>query len=302
MIDIQTMQDASEVIHYDNPEIPYAVQERLLSHYTGMRALCHWHEEIECIYVFEGKMGFDINGRKIMLQTGDSLIINSHQLHFGYDWNREECEFTVILFHPSILNSNLHTYQKMVSPIISSSAEPYWYFGSKHPGTPEISDILQKIYSLRHQIEQPEYLILGLFHCLWHNIYSYSDHTLYRQTVTEEPDIHLQKQMVSYIHRHYTEEIKLEDIAASSNISRSKCCKIFQKYLQQSPMAFLNAYRMAISCNLLKDTSYSIMQIALSCGYNHPSYFSKIFTKKFGCTPNQYRKNYAKKLEEYHTL
>ena len=70
----------------------------------------------------------------------------------------------------------------------------------------------------------------------------------------------------------------MEDIAAAANISRSKCCKIFQQYLQQSPVAFLNAYRMEISCNLLRNTSYSITEIALSCGYNHLSYFSKMFS------------------------
>lgn len=296
------MQDASEMIHYDTREIPYAIQERRLSQFTDMRALCHWHEDIECIYVFQGKMNYDINGRKVLLQAGDSIVVNSHQLHFGYDHNQEECEFAVILFHPSILDSNLHTYQKMVSPIINSSAEPYWHFSKNHAGTLEMSKLLQKIFSLRREKEHSEYLLLGLIHCLWHAIFSYSDHSLYKHAVSEHPDVHLQKQMVSYIHQHYSENIELEDIASSGNISRSKCCKIFQKYLQQSPVAFLNAYRMEISCNLLKDTSFSITQIAISCGYNHPSYFSKMFLRKYGCTPNQYRKTYGNILEENHAI
>ena len=88
------------------------------------------------------------------------------------------------------------------------------------------------------------------------------------------------------------DNIDLEDIAAAGNISRSKCCQIFKKYMQQSPVAYLNAYRMELSCNLLKTTSYSITSIATSCGYNHLSYFSKIFLKKFGCTPMEYRKKF----------
>ena len=258
-----------------------------------MRALCHWHQEIECIYVFQGRMNYDVNGKKILLQAGDSIVVNSHQLHFGYDYKQEECEFAVILFHPSILDSNIHTYQKMVSPIINSSAEPYWHFSQNHSGILEITRLLQQIFALRGDRKHSEYLLLGLIHCLWHTIFRYSDHSLYKHAVLEHPDIHLQKQMVSYIHQHYSENIELEDIASSGNISRSKCCKIFQKYLQQSPVAFLNAYRIEISCNLLKDTSFSITQIAISCGYNHPSYFSKMFMRKYGCTPNQYRKTYG---------
>ncbi|MCI8338088.1 MAG: AraC family transcriptional regulator [Lachnospiraceae bacterium] len=293
MIDLEIMQDASEMIHYDTQEIPYAIQERCLSQFTDMRALCHWHEEIECIHVFQGKMNYDVNGKKILLQAGDSIVVNSHQLHFGYDYKQEECEFAVILFHPSILDSNLHTYQKMVSPIINSSAEPYWHFSQNHSGILEITRLLQQIFALRGDRKHSEYLLLGLIHCLWHTIFRYSDHSLYKHAVLEHPDVHLQKQMVSYVHQHYSENIELEDIASSGNISRSKCCKIFQKYLQQSPVAFLNAYRMEISCNLLKDTSFSITQIAISCGYNHPSYFSKMFMRKYGCTPNQYRKAYG---------
>lgn len=289
MIDIEIMQDASEIIHYDTQEIPYAIQARRLSQFTDMRALCHWHEDIECIYVFEGRMNYDINGRKVLLETGDSIVVNSHQLHFGYDCEQQECVFAVILFHPDILNSNLHVYQKMVSPIITSSAEPYWHFRKGHADSLEIARLLQQIFSLREDANHSQYLLLGLFHCLWHNIYCYSDHALYKHTVSEHPDIRLQKQMVSYVHQHYSENIELEDIASSSNISRSKCCKIFQKYLRQSPVSFLNAYRMEIAGNLLKDTSFSITQIAISCGYNHPSYFSKMFMRRFGCTPRQYR-------------
>lgn len=301
MIDIEVMQDASEIIHYDTPEIPYAIQERRLSQYTDMRALCHWHEDIECIYIFDGEMNYDINDKTVLLQTGDCIIVNSHQLHFGYDHLQRECEFAVVLFHPGILNSNLYTYQKLVSPIVNSSAETYWHFPKTHPANPEIASLLQQLYTLRQSDRHQEYLILGLFHCLWHNIYHNSNHELYKHTILEEPDIHIQKQMVSYIYEHYSDNIELEDIAASGNISRSKCCKLFRKYLQQSPVAFLNAYRMEISCNLLKDTSYSITKIAISCGYNHLSYFSKNFYKKYGCTPNQYRKNHDRQLESSHS-
>ena len=300
MIDIEIMQDASEIIHYDTPEIPCAIQERKLSQYTDMRALCHWHEEIECILIFRGEMNYEINGNEICLQAGECIVVNSHELHYGYAREQRECEFAVILFHPSILNSNLHTYQKIVSPIINSSAEPFWYFDKKHPATPQISQLLQQIFALRQPKEHSEYLLLGLLHCLWHNIFQNCDYALYKHKVSEEPDIHLQKQMVSFIYQHYSENIELEDIAAAGNISRSKCCKIFQKYLQQSPIAFLNAYRMEISCNLLKDTSCSITQIAISCGYNHLSYFSKKFLKKYGCTPNQYRKIQEGILENHH--
>jgi len=141
-------------------------------------------------------------------------------------------------------------------------------------------------------------LLNGLFHCLWHCIYQHSTQELQTAGLQKNPDISLQKQMVTYIHEHYAEDIGLDDIASAGNISRSKCCKIFQAYLQQSPVSFLNDYRMEISCNLLSNTSYSITEIALACGFNHLSYFSKSFLRKYGCTPNQYRKREAGTLKK----
>lgn len=291
MIDIEIMQDASEIIHYDSPDTPYAIQARLLSQYTDMKALCHWHPDMECIHVFEGEMFYDVNGEKILLTAGDSIIVNSQQLHFGYSNQNRECRFAVILFHPGLFQSNVHNYQKNVYPVIHSSGITHWFFPKDHPAAGEITKVLLEIFAQhKKRPEDVDCLLIGLFHCLWHTIYQHSNQSLHDDNIQESPDVKLQKQMVSYVYDHYSENVGLEDIAAAANISRSKCCKIFQQYLQQSPVAFLNAYRMEISCNLLRNTSYSITEIALSCGYNHLSYFSKIFLQKFGCTPNQYRK------------
>lgn len=297
MINIEIMQDAMEVAHYDSPNIPYAIQSRSLSQFTDMRALCHWHPDLECIHVFKGEMCYDINGSEILLKAGDSIIVNSHQLHFGYSHNNQDCEFAVILFNPELFKSNIYNYKKNVQPIIQSTGITHWMFNQNHPDTPQVTDILSQIYALRKQTpDSIDCLLVGLLHCLWHYIYHNSDTSLYYHDNQEDPDIHLQKKMVAYIYDHYSDDIKLEDIAAAGHISRSKCCRIFQQYLQQSPMAFLNAYRMEISCNLLCNTSYSITDIALSCGYNHLSYFSKKFLQKYHCTPFQYRKTGSHKM------
>lgn len=295
MIDIEIMQDASEIIHYDSTDLPYALQERLLSSYTDMKALCHWHEDLELIYIINGEMYYDINDKHILLTAGDVLLVNSHHLHFGYSNEEKECQFICLLFHPDILKSNLALYQKYVSPLIEASSIEYWHFDHTSSLSHWVDAALTALCEMRHQENTDfEYHIIGLLHCFWNEIYQATDPALFRMRSDGDPDLPLQKKMVSYIYQHYAENIELDHIAAAGNISRSKCCKIFQKYLRQSPIAYLNAYRMETSCNLLRDTSYSITEIAGSCGYNHLSYFSKMFFRTYGCTPNQYRKRHQK--------
>ncbi len=103
-------------------------------------------------------------------------------------------------------------------------------------------------------------------------------------------DLKLQRDMVSYICQHYTERITLADIAAAGNVSRSKCCAIFKYYLQQSPVDFLNHYRLEVSRSLLKKQELNVTQVAVACGFNHLSYYSKLFCRSYGCTPSEYRR------------
>ena len=107
---------------------------------------------------------------------------------------------------------------------------------------------------------------------------------------TEIPVI--QKQMITFIHRHYAENLSIEDIAVSARVSQVRCRRIFKQYLRQTPLQFLNAYRLEVSGNLLRDTDQTVMEIGERCGYRHKSHFAKAFSKCYGCTPREYRKKY----------
>ncbi len=288
MIDIDVMQDASEIVHYDTVGTPLYIRKGILSQYPDMRALCHWHEDIELIYIIHGEMNYDVNGKTVLLKEHDSIVINSRQMHYGYSNNRQECIFICILFHPDLLKCNQRLYQEYVLSMIENDAIEYLYFEKNE----KVGEILQNIYRIKEKNTFGyEIQALGLLYLLWFSCLQDRQSTLTSQQEIVDSDITLQKKMVSFIHQHYAEALSLEDIASAGNISRSKCCIIFKKYLQQSPVDFLNAYRLEVSRNLLKDTAYSITLIAVSCGFNHLSYFSKMFADKYGCTPREYRKH-----------
>ena len=96
--------------------------------------------------------------------------------------------------------------------------------------------------------------------------------------------------ILSYIYSHYSEPISLDEIAAAGKVCRNKCCQIFRRYLCQSPIDFLNHYRLEVSCHLLNTTKMSIAEICTACGFNHQSYYSKIFLRTYHCTPRDFRK------------
>ena len=103
-------------------------------------------------------------------------------------------------------------------------------------------------------------------------------------------ELNLQRAMVAYIRQNYGERLSLSDIASAGHVSRSRCCQMFRRHLQQTPVDYLNSYRLKTAANLLRGTNRTVTEIALSCGFNHLSYFSKMFLQVYGCTPKEYRK------------
>ena len=107
----KVMQDASEIVRYDEVGIPLYIREGLLSSYPDHRALCHWHEDIEWVQIRSGQMNYCINGKRVLLNAGEAIIVNSRQMHYGYSENGQECDFICILCHPKILTANSVLYQ-----------------------------------------------------------------------------------------------------------------------------------------------------------------------------------------------
>ena len=292
-VKIELMNDSSEVVHYDREGVRLGIREGNLSAHPGLRAPCHWHDDLECMHILDGMMGYSINGQEIVLHTGDSLVVNARQVHFGHDCGEPDCRYLCILFHPSLFTGSEALLKREVTPFLEHTGLAYWHFNMQDSPGQAAAEILRRIAALKSAAPVGyEFEVIGLLHILWGR--------LTRQIGELPPlpgnpptDLELQKDMVSYIYQNYGRKLTLAEIASSGRVSRSKCCQMFQRYLQQSPIDFLNDYRLRVSCNLLRSTELSITEIALSCGFNHLSYFSKMFMENFDCTPKEYRKRHC---------
>lgn len=284
------MQDASEIVHYDKTGIPLYIRTGRLSSSPGMKALCHWHDDIEFIRILQGEMNYHINGENILIRQNDGLMVNARQMHYGYSVNAQECTFICVLFHPSLLSANRLLYQTYIQPVTENQGLPYFYLDSQSPSDLPLLNTITNLSRLKTEAAPCyELQATALLYTFWSQLYTKK--VLNRLTVREpiNQDIQLQKNMVSYICQHYSEKLTLSDIASAGNVCRSKCCKIFRRYLHQTPNDFLNTYRLKVSAALLTTTDLPITEIALTCGFSHPSYYTELFTRTYALTPTAYR-------------
>ena len=93
---------------------------------------------------------------------------------------------------------------------------------------------------------------------------------------------------IKYIQFNYSRDISIDDIARSVGVSRSHLYRVFINNVGQSPIDYLTNYRIGEACNLLRSSSLSIAEIAVSVGFFDQFYFSRVFKKLKGVPPSRY--------------
>ena len=94
----------------------------------------------------------------------------------------------------------------------------------------------------------------------------------------------------NYIRFHYDNEISINSLASLLNLSAEYFSRLFKSETGMTPQNMVIKYRMEKACRLLSSTSLSINEISACIGIHDQRYFSKLFKKRFGCSPTEYRK------------
>jgi YesN/AraC family two-component response regulator len=94
---------------------------------------------------------------------------------------------------------------------------------------------------------------------------------------------------MAYIQQHYTQRVSREQIASMAGVSESYLTQVFQHELGVTPWVYLTRYRIASACQLLRERSDAITDIAIAVGFDDPGYFSKVFRHEIGLSPREYR-------------
>lgn len=94
---------------------------------------------------------------------------------------------------------------------------------------------------------------------------------------------------MKYFQEHYHENISIEEYAASRGMSISWFIRIFKEYASCTPLQYILSRRIINAQTLLESTDYSINEISNIVGYDNQLYFSRLFTKQKGMSPQKYR-------------
>ena len=93
-----------------------------------------------------------------------------------------------------------------------------------------------------------------------------------------------------YIWKNYHRDISLKMLAHAAGINPYYLSHLFRKEMGTSFLEYLTSVRLSVAKSLLRQNALSVMDICLEVGYQDPSHFAKIFKRKEGVHPTEYRK------------
>jgi len=113
------------------------------------------------------------------------------------------------------------------------------------------------------------------------------------QTISLQKSPRMEK-IITFITNHYKEQIDLNEISSIAAMSASSFCRFFKEKSGKTLTEFILDLRIGYACKLLIEDKLDIVQICLESGFNSITHFNRIFKRKTGVTPTEYKKQFLK--------
>lgn len=236
----------------------------------------HWHEHMEILYFISGNCNVVCGGEAYSAKAGDTIVINSNELH--YTDNNGEADFFCIHITPDFFadidfsDVLFRTYVDKDCFIADSVERMYLENCAREAG-----------YDMR--IKGTAYLLMA------HMVSNYKADEL------SESDVVLRKnrlnrigEILNYISKNYHTKLTTIMLADRFHLTEHYFCSLFKKETGQSPINYINGYRIQKAAILLKNTDQSITEIAMNVGFEDSNYFARCFKKHFGISAREYRR------------
>lgn len=274
-----------EIKHHGTADFPAGYYHVTESH-PQYAMPYHWHEELELIHIISGTFHVTINETTRNAVPGDILLVNSGGLHGGTPY---DCVYECLVFPVSLLSSQTYA-SEFLNRLDRQDLILDEYFPAGEDTA--IHSLLERLFALMLDSDEGGKLqCLGLLYqfmglLLQDRRYTASD----KSNLSTHRNIYLLKNVLNYIEAHYTEKITLHELARTAGMSSKYFCHFFSEMTGRTPIDYVNYYRVERACCLLAGMGHSITDIAMLCGFNDVSYFTRTFKKYKGISPGQYLK------------
>ena len=256
----------------------------------------HWHEEIEIIYVEEGKLHVKIGEQDMDGEAGDLFFVNPRELHLMSSPDGKVKYYTLLFPIEFISFQSLDELEaNLLAPIRSNQLMlPQQLTDAALKK--RVREIVVKLIEDNRKIHHLDIREIGLSsHHLQTRIYLLQIlQMLYEAGALTKAETagnsNMQKELLGYIQNHYTEKITLSMLAEEFHLSEKYISRYFVEHFYLPFSNYVVHLRLTHAKQLLETTEESVTEIALQSGFSNVSYFIRAFKNAYDKPPLKYRK------------
>ncbi len=247
----------------------------------------------ELVVVLNGMATHIVNSDQYIIKKGDVFVFNQNTSHgFSHTHDLKICNIMYKPKHLYQIGYDLKSspgYQALfvIEPFYRKENTFKSMLQLTMPGFEYVMNLITamlKEYEGKHQGYQT--MIYSRF--LELVVYLSREYAIYSKERSEKL-FHIAR-TISYIEEHYLENIKLKELADMSCISIRQFLRVFKENYRMTPMNYIIRLRLQHACSLLKNSTYSISEIAYESGFSDSNYFTRQFRKMLGITPKEFKK------------
>lgn len=254
---------------------------------TAEKVEMHFHQELELLYLLNGRLEVQVENEIYTLNKDDFLLINSNKKHL-FKAKTKEVFYAQFKIHYGELAEHLGANQLL-----------FWCntINDKNEKYHNLREILNEILNCYYEKQQE-----GSFH-----LESLCYEALYILTsyfMVKVDDTKLKKrqhdnrisEIQNYVQMNYHKEISLNDLAKQLYLSNAYLSKYIKKQFGMGFAEYLSNVRLFHAVDDLLYTEKKIVNVALDNGFPNTASFNKVFREYYQMTPYTYRINSKKEL------
>lgn len=256
----------------------------------------HSHAEFELNYIENAAGVRRIVGDSVeIIGNYDLTLITGEQLE--HVWEQYQCksdnireitiQFSSDLFFGNLIHKNqFNSIRKMLDKAKNGLSFPM--------------DSIMKVYKMLDTLSTEKngfFAVIHFLSILYELSLSDNYRTLSSSSFAHSEDSADSRRVVKiyeYINSHYRDSIHLDELAELVGMTPVAISRFFKLRTGKTVTDYIITIRLGHATRLLVDTTDSVTEICYQCGFNNLSNFNRIFRKKKGCTPKEFRENYRK--------
>ncbi len=226
----------------------------------------HFHTSYELLFVTNGKIAANVNGKEYILSAGECMIILPMQIH-SYNTVDSSTVKISIFSNDYIADFYNETKDKELENPIADYDLTDIEILTKSNDRFKIKSVLYKYCS--------EYIKNGI-------------------KKADKTNNDLSTKTVIYIQNNFKNNISLKQMAKQFGYSYNYLSAYFKTQFGCSYTEYVNSFRLEEAVKMLKSTDKSITQIAFDSGFTSIRNFNDVFKKEYGTSPLLYKKQLMK--------